>query len=204
MDQLRERWQATWAALDRAPPPGLCDSLLAAWQQPQRHYHTLQHLEECLALFDEMRAEARQAHEIELALWFHDALYEVRAHDNEARSAQWADQALAAAGVDAQRCRRIHDLIMATCHAAHPQSPDAALLTDIDLAILGATDARFAQYQQQIRAEYAWVAPDVYAARRANILQGFLDRQDIYATPRMHARFETRARCNLSSAIGMQ
>lgn len=204
MDQLRKRWQATWAALERPVPDGLLERLLAAWREPQRHYHTLQHLEECLVLFDEVRADARQACEIELALWFHDAVYDVRAHDNEARSAQWADEALAAAGLDAQRCRRIHALIMATCHAAHPTSPDAALLTDIDLAILGAPDERFAQYEQQIRAEYAWVAPEIFGVRRKAILQGFLDRKNIYATAHMHERFDARARHNLAGAISAQ
>lgn len=204
MDGLMERWQATWAALERTAPDGLLERLLAAWREPQRHYHTLQHLEECLVLFDEVRAGAEHPGEIELALWFHDAVYDVHAHDNEARSAQWADEALAAAGIDAQRRHRIHDLIMATCHTAHPASPDAMLLTDIDLAILGAPDARFAQYQQQIRAEYGWVAQTLYAAKRNEILQGFLDRQRIYATPVVRQLFEVRARRNLMHAVSAQ
>ncbi|WP_313169170.1 hypothetical protein [Massilia oculi] len=73
-------------------------------------------------------------------------MYDVHAHDNEARSAQWAVQALDAAGLDTHACRRIHDLIMATCHTASPTSADAALLVDIDLAILGAAPPRFAEY----------------------------------------------------------
>lgn len=195
------RWRATWAALNLPPPTGLCEQLLRAWDEPQRHYHTQQHLTECLALFDTLRAQAQQPADIELALWFHDAIYDVQGHDNEARSAHWAVQALAAGGVDAARCQRVHDLIMATCHTALPASLDQALLVDIDLAILGAPAARFAEYTRQISAEYAWVPQQVYAVKRHAVLQGFLDREQIYTTPAVAQHLEQRARANLAEAI---
>lgn len=197
------RWLATWAALNLAPPAGLCEQLLRAWDEPQRHYHTQQHLTECLTLFDTLRMHAEQPADIELALWFHDAVYDVQAHDNEARSAHWASEALAAGGVDAARCQRVHDLIMATCHTALPASPDQALLVDIDLAILGAPAARFAGYTRQIGAEYAWVPPQVYAVKRRAVLQGFLDREQIYTTPAVAQRLEQQARDNLAKAISL-
>jgi predicted metal-dependent HD superfamily phosphohydrolase len=186
------------------PPTGLLERLLAAWREPQRHYHTLQHLQECLALFDELRDQAQYPLEVELALWFHDAVYDVHAHDNEARSARWAEQALTAAGLAPDSIRCIHDLIMATCHGALPApgtGPDTTLLTDIDLAILGSPAPRFAQYEQQIRAEYAWVAPDVYSLKRRAVLRGFLDRVSIYANAILHRRLELQARSNLMRAI---
>lgn len=194
-------WLTTWATLNLAPPTGLCEQLLRAWDEPQRHYHTQQHLTECLTLFDTLRAHAEQPADIELAVWFHDAIYDVQGHDNEARSAHWAVQALATGGVDAARCQRVHDLIMATCHTALPASPDQALLVDIDLAILGAPAARFAEYSRQIGAEYAWVPPQVYAVKRRAVLQGFLGRKQIYTTPAVAQRLEQRARNNLAAAI---
>jgi len=194
-------WLTTWATLNLAPPTGLCEQLLRAWDEPQRHYHTQQHLTECLTLFDALREHAEQPADIELALWFHDAIYDVQGHDNEARSAHWAVHALATGGVDAARCQRVHDLIMATCHTALPASPDQALLVDIDLAILGAPAVRFAEYTRQISAEYAWVPPQVYAVKRRAVLQGFLDREQIYTTPAVAQRLEQRARNNLAEAI---
>lgn len=205
MNTLVARWQRLWLSIERTPPAGLFERLRDAWREPQRHYHTLQHLSECLCLFDEVRDQAQHPLEIELALWFHDAVYDVRAHDNEARSAHWADRALAEAGLAPDSVRRVHDLIMATCHDAIPASsasPDATLLTDIDLAILGAPAPRFAEYERQIRAEYAWVAPDIFAVKRRAVLRGFLDRPAIYATAILHQRLETQARHNLSGAIG--
>jgi len=194
-------WIAAWRQLGVAPPAGLHAALLAAWSEPQRHYHTLQHLAECLTLAAELREEMTHPAEVVLALWFHDAVYDVRAHDNEARSAQWAAQALVEAGVAPDACARIDALIMATCHgaAAAPGTPDSAVLVDIDLAILGSDAPRFAEYEAQIRAEYAWVPPDVFGVKRRDVLRGFLDRHLIYITNTMHARFEAQARHNLAS-----
>ena len=195
-------WIAAWRELGVAPPAGLHAALLAAWSEPQRHYHTLQHLAECLTLADELREEMAHPAEVALALWFHDAVYDVRAHDNEARSAQWAAQALNEAGVAPDACARIDAMIMATCHgaAASPGTPDNALLVDIDLAILGSEESRFAEYEAQIRAEYAWVPADVFRVKRREVLRGFLDRARIYTTDTMVARFEAQARRNLAQA----
>ncbi|MCD2515329.1 N-methyl-D-aspartate receptor NMDAR2C subunit [Massilia sp. G4R7] len=195
-------WTAAWRTLGVAEPAGLYNRLLDAWSEPQRHYHTLQHLTECLTLADGLREEMTHPEEVVLALWFHDAVYDVRAHDNEARSAQWAVQALGDAGLAKDACERVEALIMATCHgaAASPGTPDSALLVDIDLAILGSDEARFAEYEAQIRAEYAWVPPDVFAVKRREVLRGFLDRARIYTTDTMVARFEAQARRNLASA----
>ena len=144
--------------------------------------------------------------EVILALWFHDAVYDVRAHDNEAQSAQWAERALCEAGVAADARKRVIDLIMATCHGAgdaQPASQDSAILVDIDLAILGSPERRFAEYEAQIRAEYAWVAPEVFAVKRREVLRGFFACERIYATRTMHGRFEAQARRNLSRAVGI-
>ena len=201
---LQESWTGAWRVLGAAAPPGLYAQLLAAWREPQRHYHTLQHLQECLALAAEMRAMMTHPAEVVLALWFHDAVYEVRAHDNEARSAQWALRALREAGVARDVCERVDGLIMATCHgaAATPSMvPDTALLVDIDLAILGAPLDRFIEYKDQIRTEYAWVPPEVFAVKRREVLAGFLARDRIYTTGTLHDRLEAQARDNLARAI---
>lgn len=198
---LAARWQRLWTGLGLPAPAGLLPALLAAYSEPQRHYHTLQHLDECFAHFDTVKELAEHPLDIELALWFHDSVYDVHARDNEARSSAWADRTLREAGLPTDACARIHALIMATCHDALPASPDAQLLTDIDLAILGAEPERFAEYEQQIRREYAHVPDALFKAKRREILQGFLDRERLFQTPPCHARYEAAARRNLASAI---
>ncbi len=199
--QWNASWDDAWTALGTAPAPGLREQLLARYAEPQRHYHTLQHLGECLAWFERERAGAEHPAEVLLALWFHDAIYDVRAHDNEARSAEWARDALRAAGASAEATDRVHSLVMATRHDALPEGRDAELLIDIDLAILGAASERFDEYERQVGGEYGFVPDEVRRTRRRRILQRFLDRPAIYATPGMHARLEASARRNLTRSI---
>ena len=200
---LRRHWEHAWQDLRLPAPAGLVDALIAAWSEPWRHYHTKQHLLECLDLLAVERAAAQQPGEVALALFFHDAVYDLQAADNEARSADWATQALTQAGMPADAVARVHALVMATCHDAAPTAahPDAQLLVDIDLSILGAPPARYAEYEAQIRREYAHVPPDIFEPRRKRILGSFLAREPIYQTAGMHARREAQARVNLKQAI---
>ena len=201
-EALLANWTEAWRALGiDAPDLALCAELQRRYGEPQRHYHTMQHLGECLAWFEREKALAERPGEVALALWFHDAIYDVHAHDNEARSADWAREVLRAAGANEEAAERIHALVMATRHDAVPEGRDAELLIDIDLSILGAEPARFAEYERQVHAEYAFVPDDVRLPRRRAILQRFLDRPAIYATPRMHALLEARARTNLRQSI---
>ncbi len=76
------------------------------------------------------------------------------------------------------------------------------LLVDIDLSILGAPAPRFAEYERQIRVEYAHVPPEVFEPRRRQILGSFLARDPLYLTPSIRAEREAQARHNLRQAIG--
>ena len=193
-----QHWALAWTD---AGLPGhgheLRDTLWDAYAQPQRRYHTQQHLSECLALWEALRPHAEYPGEVGLALWFHDAVYDIKGHHNEQRSADWARDALRDAGVDAGSAQRVHDLVMATRHTAVPSGQDERLLVDIDLSILGAERARFDEYEQQIRREYAYVPGFLFRRKRREILTGFLDRPAIYSTPHFHDRLEARARDNL-------
>ncbi|CAN5727463.1 metal-dependent hydrolase [soil metagenome] len=200
-ERLLANWRATWALFGLSAPPGLFETLMNAWSEPQRHYHSLQHLAECIAWFEREKDAAERPAEIALALWFHDAVYDVHAQDNEERSADWAHDALTSAGVAVDAAGHVHALIMATRHDALPQGRDAELLIDIDLSILGAERSRFDEYEQQVQREYGFVPPEVRLPRRRAILQHFLDRDAIYTTPRMHAQLEARARENLGRSI---
>lgn len=200
--RLRAAWAGAWRALGSdAPSDALLSQLLARYAEPHRHYHSLHHLDECLRLLEAHRAAAERPAEVALALWFHDAIYDVNRHDNEAQSAAWAVEALSAAGLPGEVIRRVHALVMATRHDAVPEGRDAALLVDIDLSILGAPPPRFAEYERQIRAEYAHVPAQQFEERRRAILSRFLERRPLYVTPGLRAEREAQARANLQSAI---
>jgi predicted metal-dependent HD superfamily phosphohydrolase len=195
------RWQQAWPALGASGGDALHAELLARYAEPHRAYHTPQHLAECLALFEESRALAERPAEVEIALWFHDAIYDVHRHDNEATSADWARTALLSAGAAPDVAERVAALVLATRHSVAPATADEQLLVDIDLAILGAAPARFAEYEAQIRVEYGFVPPTVFNEKRGAILAGFLARPVLYGTAALRARFEAVARGNLQHAI---
>ncbi len=205
--RLREAWSAAWRGIGVEPRDAvLLDALLARHCEPHRAYHTLQHLGECLALLARHAGAAERPAEVALALWFHDAVYDVHdGHDNEARSAAWARDALAAAGAPDEVAGRVHALVMATRHgdAPSPAGRDAELLVDIDLAILGAAPPRFAEYERQIRTEYAHVPPEVFEPRRRELLARFLRREPLYRTAALRDAREAQARENLRGALGV-
>lgn len=208
-EQITDRsWQRCWQTLG-GEGDGLAmrQALLTAYAEPQRQYHTLQHLEECLTLFERLvlpessRELTGVPGEVEMALWFHDAVYDVHAFDNEMRSAHWAEKALQAHAVSPARTATVCELILATRHRALPQGRDQMLLVDIDLAILGAPPPRFAEYEKQIRAEYSWVAEPEFRAKRAAILAGFLARPTIYHTEAIRRERDAQARANLTDSV---
>jgi predicted metal-dependent HD superfamily phosphohydrolase len=194
-------WNHAWQAWDLRAPDGCLEALLARYAEPHRAYHTRQHLRECFEQLEPAAGLARALPDVQLALWFHDAIYDPRAQDNEERSAQWAAEALAAADADPALAPRVRALVLATRHAAVPEGADAQLLVDVDLSILGAPRARFDEYERQIRVEYAWVPEPAFRSARANVLRGFLARPRVFSTPWFHARLEEPARANLQRSL---
>lgn len=194
-------WRQAVARSGIAAPDRLRDELLLAYAEPQRAYHTQRHLAECLDLAMQHLALAPNPGHLLFALWFHDAVYDVRRNDNEQRSAEWAQQALADAGAPAADQAAVYRLIMVTRHHNLAQQEDEQLLTDIDLSILGAEPTRFEESNRQIRQEYQWVPKPLYLQKRREILQSFMERPFIYNTAAFREHREAQARENLRRAI---
>jgi predicted metal-dependent HD superfamily phosphohydrolase len=196
------RWQSAWRQLGASTASEeLYHQLVACYSEPHRKYHTIQHLNECLTHLESVRALEDHADEVELALWFHDAIYDTSKKDNEKRSAEWARDSVLAAGVSSEKADRIHELIMATMHNAVPVGRDAEVLVDIDLGILGAGADRFDDYEVQVREEYSWVPESLYRAARTQVLQQFMNREWIYSTELFRTKYEARARENLARSL---
>ena len=195
-------WDRLWAGLGaRGSGSAARNDLLARYSERWRRYHTLQHLTECLDCFAPASHLAARAAEVEAALWFHDAIYDPRGADNEERSALLAQSVLSAAGVAANAVSRVAAMVRATKHHDTPSEQDARLLIDVDLAILGSAPAHFADYEQQIRAEYSFVPEAAFRQRRREILASFLARPRIFGTEHFFVRLEGQARANLGQAV---
>ncbi|WFP73836.1 hypothetical protein [Mesorhizobium sp. WSM4906] len=184
----------------------LKSELTALYQAGDRHYHDLAHVEAMLALAEECRRLLHDPDAVEAAIWFHDAIYDSRAKDNEAKSAALAEKKLAGL-TDPDRVARIVAMINAT--ATHQMPPlgdektanDAALFLDMDLVILGAEPDVFDTYEKAVRREYGWVEEPMWRAGRAAVLKSFLARPHIFHTAEFRQRFEAQARKNLARSL---
>jgi predicted metal-dependent HD superfamily phosphohydrolase len=87
-------------------------------------------------------------------------------------------------------------------HVAPPATAvDTAVLLDADLAVLGSEPASYQAYVDGVRSEYAHVSAADWRSGRTQVLQSFLDRPTLYATPTGRARWEVRARANVAAEV---
>lgn len=199
---LEDRWKKLWKNLHaETVPQAAFATLIQAYSSTDRFYHNLTHINDCLSVFDQTKFLAAHPEEVELAIWFHDAVYDTRRDDNEQKSAEWAEKAISQSGPERAVAERVSGLIRATRHSTEVGDTDAQLMVDVDLSILGADPESFWQYEENIRKEYAWVPEDLFRRTRTGILRGFLNRQSIYYHRPYRQRFEEKARLNLKQAV---
>ncbi len=168
---------------------------------PGRHYHDWGHVWFCLCELDRVRSLCHAPLAVEMALWFHDAVYEPAAADNEERSAALAARWAECLGWPGERIAQVRSLVLATRLEAGRRGSgadgDAQLIRDIDLAVLGRSRQAFRRYEAEIRREYAAVPWERFREGRSRLLRTLLDRPRLYQTEPFRRRYEERARRNL-------
>ncbi len=196
------RWNQLCDQLTIEPDASEYHRLITAYSEPQRAYHTSQHLSECLQQLDWMASkESINQPMIEIALWYHDAIYKSKHSANEKKSAFWACAFLTKQGVSRDISNQVYALIMATCHNEIPSNIEQQHIIDIDLSILGSNPERFAEYEKQIRKEYSWVPWFLYKHKRKEVLRSFLQRPRIYHSKLFYEAYEPQARLNIIHSI---
>ncbi|WP_149867285.1 HD domain-containing protein [Solirubrum puertoriconensis] len=202
---LAARWQQTVAPLlPTAAGEAAWRYVLGAYAGPDRHYHALAHLATMFAVLDAHPEKASDAAVLELAVWFHDAVYDSLRHDNEARSAEAALQYLQGSRLSAEQLARLDYLIRRTQHHARTEPNDGldtALLLDADLWILGAEPAQYAAYARQVRQEYNLVPKLLYRPGRAKVLRHLLEAPQLYRTRYAQQQRDAAARRNLAAEL---
>ena len=178
----------------------LLPSIRALYGHLPRAYHNWSHVEFCIAEFHPVACLCENPLAVELAIYFHDCIYDPLHHDNEEQSADTAAHMLAGR-IPAPIIAIVRSLILDTRHIAPPASHDGRYLVDIDLSILGRPAMEFDAYERAIRQEYAHAPPADFARGRAAILRQFLCRPQIYLMPPFHKRYEQQARVNLVRSI---
>lgn len=202
-DELMARWGALGAHLNKAGGVWHREGqrLIRSWARWPRRYHNTPHLLACLRHLDDVRHQLDDAIAVELALWFHDAIYWPWRPLNEEKSALWAENFLNEIDLNRPLIDTVKSHILDTRHQAVPAAGDPQWVVDIDLAILGQSETVYRRFERDVRSEYRWVRWPRYVKGRSAVLQSFLDRSTIYTTPWFLNRYQSPARSNLTQAI---
>jgi predicted metal-dependent HD superfamily phosphohydrolase len=205
-DDLRERWRAALVtarggAAEPDPVP-YADNLLARWAEPQRRYHTTDHLAAVLDRIDLLEPHAEDPAVVRLAAWFHDAVYRPDHSENEERSAALAERALPEAGLAPGPTAEVARLVRLTAdHDPQPGDANGEVLCDADLAVLATPPRIYAAYAAAVREEYGFVPDDAFRAGRADVLRALLALPALFRTPHGASHWEDLARRNLTAEL---
>ncbi|MBH8556026.1 hypothetical protein I8751_27525 [Nostocaceae cyanobacterium CENA357] len=201
---LFNQWQQTlqYFEVDQLKVESTFAQLVEAYSTTGRYYHTLQHIHYVLNKIQTLQANTPNLPAVQLAAWFHDAIYDTRALDNEEKSAEYACKLMNNLEIPISYITTVNRLILNTkYHKATADDIDSHILLDADLAILAADSVDYQEYANAIRQEYAWVPETDYVMGRKQVLEKFLQRQYIYFTPLMFEVAEQSARANLQAEI---
>ena len=197
-------FHSTWSKVSTSPSTTVFAVIAQHYNEPHRKYHNLSHIDFCLAELSKMQVDDPSRSQIELALWFHDIIYDPHAKDNERKSAAVFRKFALEGQLPDPFIETVVTMIEATeKHQVPPEQDHFAtrLFLDLDLAILGADENIFWTYDRAIRAEYKWVPKTFYRSQRSKILKSFLERPTIYFTTEFQKLYEARARHNLNQSI---
>jgi predicted metal-dependent HD superfamily phosphohydrolase len=198
---LRDTWGSLCAETGVTRHELAFQFIASTYADPSRHYHNTSHIAASLRELESVRTLSERPLAVAAALLFHDFVYDPTRHDNEQRSAEEAATALGALRWPPPTVDMVRAMILATRHTHPPDSADAAIVADIDLAVLGKPPEAFEAYEAAIRQEYAHVPAAEFRAARAAVLRQFLARPRIYTTDHFAARYEMQARQNLGRSI---
>jgi len=175
--------------------------LISMYAEPQRQYHTINHIKKCLDEFDMVRHLMSNSDAVEFAIWYHDIIYNPKSKENEEKSAQFAYDTCIKNQISKAFGEKVKNLILATKHNVIPKDIDSKLLLDIDLSSLGVSTEELDENERNIRKEYYFSSNEVYVKGRGTILRGFLDRESIYLTDFFKDKYEEKARKNITDSL---
>ncbi len=196
----QQRFTALWRATTERHDHGHCDAVFAElahlYTGPDRHYHSDEHINLCLTRLDEARESTGYAATVELAVWFHDAIFEPGDPENERKSAAWfRDCADGAFSVDTMA--KVESLIVVTTHRESPQSWQEKLMVDVDLSSFGLPWKEFIRDSRNIRREFKTLTDAEFIQRQGNFIRQLDAHSEIYYTDFFKQRYEPVARENI-------
>jgi predicted metal-dependent HD superfamily phosphohydrolase len=176
--------------------------IFSKYSEKHRAYHNLSHINALLFHAEKFKEKFADFESIQLAIWFHDVIYNTKRFDNEVESAKTAVEFLSKFKQPKIRIEKVKQMIVATAkHDSEALDFDGKLFLDLDLAVLGQSEKIYQSYSKAIRREYSFVPWFLYKRSRRKILEKFLQRETIYFTEEIRQDFETTARLNIQHEI---
>lgn len=211
-EQIEVKAKSQWTELvnasggDESAAASTLDILKKAYSEPQRHYHNLLHILNVLKVLEEAREQVKNPITLSFAAWFHDAVYDPRASDNEEKSADLAVIELGRLGINSEIIANVRRLIFETkTHEVGKDDNDSKFFMDADMAILGADQESYDKYTRNIAEEYSeqysGITAEAFRIGRKKILEGFLKRPRLFVTDIMRDKYEQNARVNITREI---
>lgn len=170
--------------------------LTGEFRQPHRHYHGQTHIAHCLSELDAVCNEIGNPDMVELALWFHDAIYEPGEKNNELRSAELF-LGYARGALPAPLVKEVYDAILATIHQHPPERNNARFVVDIDLSSFGLPWSEFMADCHALRKEQIHIPDSGFYPGKRKFLHHLIERSSIFTTPSFQRRYEIAARANI-------
>ncbi len=198
IDRFRALWQRCLLAGAPDDSAAIHQRLIDGYNESQRFYHTLEHIEHCLRMFDACKSQLEQPDAVELAVWFHDVVFEPGECDNERLSADLYLQ-LANGVHSPDLCALVDRLIMATLHNGDSlDDADSAYVVDIDLSSFGLPWPEFLRDSDDLRRENEQLSDAEYYRKSTDFQSRLLQRERFFRSDYFAERFESRARDNLA------
>ncbi|RHY93237.1 hypothetical protein DYB26_002395 [Aphanomyces astaci] len=184
-----------------------------AYCEPHRAYHALEHIASMYDVF-QLHHETLALSSLEsvfvLAIVFHDVVYDPLSKSNEADSIAsfrlFIDDVHPSLGpadiclVESMIEATIRHQLPSSCHSDETRRVVGCFL-DLDLAILSRSTVLYDEYAKNIRLEYIAFGDAEFRQGRAAVLRSFLDRDQLYFTPRFQNEWTAAGRANLEREL---
>ncbi len=195
-------WKGQSVHFDEDHCNAVFNQLSDLYQGEDRFYHGTEHIRQCLEKLDEAVEECGSHPEVELATWFHDAVYHAGSPDNERKSAEWfKDRSNTHLYENTIDC--VSNLITITEHRNQPQTDLEKLMVDVDLSSFSLPFEQFLRDGSNVRKEFKKYSDEKFVAGQRNFLNSLIGRSSIFSTDYFHRHYEKRARDNINQLLKM-
>jgi predicted metal-dependent HD superfamily phosphohydrolase len=169
-----------------------------------RYYHDLNHIEHLLNYMNDFYLCLEDKLILELAIWFHDSIYNSKSKDNEINSVFYLINFLNNVPnfnlLNFKFSVPVFKMILCTRHNNTSTTRLEKIMCDIDLRD-GFNEGHYMDNSINIKKEFSHLSDEEWIEGRINFLNDFLKRKRIYQTDEYYNKYEEQAKLNLNKEL---